>query len=198
MKNIYILLTKSNTVLAKSIRKITKTEFSHSSIAFDSKLDLMYSFARRNPKNPFVGRLVRENTNKGLLKVNEETGCLVYVKSVTDSEYEIILDFIDCILTSEKEWKFNIIGLIGCGLNIPLMRKRKRCCSQFVSQSLSNVHDIHMNRHVMTMQPNDFRVTKGLKLIYCGMIKDIPPEFTEYNSIQINDDTLIEKESPCD
>ena len=48
-KNIYIILTRSDTFISRLIGFFTKEPFTHASIAFDDSLDRMYSFARLNP-----------------------------------------------------------------------------------------------------------------------------------------------------
>ena len=48
MKKIYIILTHTGTMLSKIIKKYTKDEFSHVSIALDKELNRMYSFGRLN------------------------------------------------------------------------------------------------------------------------------------------------------
>ena len=194
MKRIYVMLTKSNTVLATFIRKITRTEFSHSSLALDDNMSEMYSFARVKDNNPFVGRFIPEYLDKGILKKYEHIGCLVFMKEITDEEYAEIVIFIDGIKNSEQEYKFNIIGLIGCGVNKPFERKYRLCCSQFVSKAISCVHDIDLPRHPMSMHPNSFRVTKGLRLVYSGPIKDMPHPFTDETLVEIEDKTLPLKE----
>ena len=194
MKRIYIMLSKSNTVLATCIRKISRTEFSHSSLALDDNLSEMYSFARVKDNNPFVGRFIPEYLDKGILKKYEHIGCLVFMKEVTDEEYSKIVEYIDSIKMSDKEYKFNILGLICCGLNKPYERKHKLCCSQFVSKAISCVHDIELPRHPMSMHPNNFRVARGLRLVYSGPIMNIPHPFTEETLVEIEDKTLPLKE----
>lgn len=195
MKRIYIMLTKSKTVVATAIRKITKAEFSHSSLAVDDNMSRMYSFARLHEKNPFIGRFIPEYLDKGILNKYDYIDCLVFMKEVTDAEYDDILAYIDSFINSKKTWKFNIIGLLTCGLDIAFARKNRMYCSQFVGKALSLVHDIEMPRDPMAMQPNLFRVVESLRLVYSGPIKDIPHPFTDETLIEIEDKTLVRKES---
>lgn len=59
MKEVYIVLTYSGTALSTLIKKFTKDEFAHVSIALDENLEEMYSFGRLNPYNPFNAGFVR-------------------------------------------------------------------------------------------------------------------------------------------
>lgn len=53
MKKIYIIISKTPTVLARTIRLFMKTEYSHASISLDDTCDNMISFGRRAYWNPF-------------------------------------------------------------------------------------------------------------------------------------------------
>ena len=66
MKRIFIVLSSTDTTLAKSIRKCTGTEFSHTSLALDNNFEEMYSFSRRKTNNPFVGRFKKESFDTGI------------------------------------------------------------------------------------------------------------------------------------
>lgn len=68
MKKIYIILTHTGTMLSNIIKKYTKDEFSHVSIALDKELNRMYSFGRLNPYNAFYGGFVHEYINEGTFK----------------------------------------------------------------------------------------------------------------------------------
>lgn len=192
MKRIYILLTRTNTNLAKLIRLTTKTEFSHASICLDNEFKEQYSFIRKYIKNPFIGRCMHENIRTGLFKKYEDTDCRIYSTLVTDDEYNSIKESVLKVFNSKKVYKFNNIGLFGCWFDIEIHRKYKRCCSQYVAESISCVKSIKMPRRFMTMRPNDFRYTEGLDCIYSGTIKDIPIPFDENNIVPIIDPTKKE------
>ena len=48
MKTIYILLTKSDSILSRIIHFITMDSYTHVSIAFDENLEQLYSSSRKN------------------------------------------------------------------------------------------------------------------------------------------------------
>ncbi|NLL30406.1 MAG: hypothetical protein GX258_05050, partial [Clostridiales bacterium] len=69
--NLYIVLTRTNTVISNLIHIVTNDQYTHAAISLDKELNNMYSFARRNTYNPFVGRFRREDINEGVYKFNE-------------------------------------------------------------------------------------------------------------------------------
>ncbi len=66
--NVYVVLSRSRTVLSRTIALATRDEFTHSSLALDQGLDLMFSFGRRRAGNPFVGCFRRERFDDGLYR----------------------------------------------------------------------------------------------------------------------------------
>src|SRR5690554_939767 len=66
MKKIYIVLTRTNTILSRLISIIKNDEYTHASISLNKDLNYMYSFGRKNKYNPFIGRFVKENIDEGV------------------------------------------------------------------------------------------------------------------------------------
>ncbi len=48
MKTIYILLTRSGTLLSKLVYAATGSSYTHASMAFDAELSCLYSSTRKN------------------------------------------------------------------------------------------------------------------------------------------------------
>ena len=48
MKTIYILLTRSGTLLSKLVYAATGSSYTHASMAFDADLSCLYSSTRKN------------------------------------------------------------------------------------------------------------------------------------------------------
>jgi len=63
---LYIVLTRTNTVISKLIHVINNDEYTHAAIALDKELDHMYSFGRKYTFNPFIGVFKHEEINKGI------------------------------------------------------------------------------------------------------------------------------------
>ena len=68
MKQVYLVLSYTGTMLAKIVRFYTKKEYSHVSISLDKDLKKMYSFGRLNPYNAFIGGFVHESLDTGTFK----------------------------------------------------------------------------------------------------------------------------------
>ena len=65
MKRIYIILTKSPTILSKTISAVTKEPYTHSSISFSNTIQPMYSAGRDYALLPAPGHLKVEPLQSG-------------------------------------------------------------------------------------------------------------------------------------
>jgi len=81
---IYIVLTKTGTLLSKAIGMYTGREMNHASIAFDEGLYEMFSFGRRQLNNPLSGGFLREDAERGLF---ESADCVIYRCRISHYQY---------------------------------------------------------------------------------------------------------------
>lgn len=180
MSRIFIVLSSTDTTLAKSIRKCTGTEFSHTSLALDNNFKEMYSFSRRKTNNPFVGRFKKESFDTGIFAKSKECLCQIYTAKVSDEQIDKIKEKLDYFQNSKKVFKFNNLGLFACWFKVIFPRKYKRVCSQFVSECLTYAcPEIILPKHFWIMQPEDFKHAKNIDLVFRGEMKDIPMGLTE-------------------
>ena len=189
MQRIFIVLSSTDTTLAKSIRKCTGTEFSHTSLALDNNFEEMYSFSRRKTNNPFVGRFKKESFDTGIFAKSKQCLCQIYTAKVTEEQISKIKEKLDYFANSKKQFKFNNLGLFACWFKIIFPRKYKRVCSQFVSECLTYAcSEIILPKHYWIMQPEDFKHVKNIDLIFRGQMQDIPKGLSEEEI-----ESLIEK-----
>lgn len=169
MKKIYIILTYTGTILSKIIKYYTGDEFSHVSIALDSKLKRMYSFGRLNPYNPFYGGFVHEGVNIGTFRRFSRTRARIYSLEITDEQYKKIKDTIMCIKKIRKDYKFNSLGLFAVGFHIKIRGDKSFYCAEFVKYLLDQAKvKISLPELV---RPESFKKIENLKLEYDGLLK---------------------------
>mgnify|MGYP000490185553 CR=1 FL=1 len=65
MKSIYLLLTRSDTYVSKTIGLATSDKYTHISISFDEKLEPLYSFARKYKRTPLPAGIRHEALYSG-------------------------------------------------------------------------------------------------------------------------------------
>lgn len=87
MKTIYILLTRTNTILSKLVGIVTNEAYTHAAISFDSEFTTVYSSSRKNGRTLFPAGPCIENLDNDYYKRHTEIPCAVYELQVSDEAY---------------------------------------------------------------------------------------------------------------
>lgn len=169
MKEIYIVLTHTGTVLSRIIKYYTKEKYTHVSIGLDSDLKELYSFGRLNPYNPYKGGFMHEELNGGTFARFRNTIGAVYSLKLTDEQYEKINCLIETMKLNKDKYKFNIIGLFFVSINRKYKREDKFYCAEFVKHILETSLDKKILPEII--KPMDFLDLDNMHLIYEGLFK---------------------------
>ncbi len=169
MKEIFIVLTHTGTILSSIVRFYTKDKYTHVSVGLDSKLEQLYSFGRLNPYNPYKGGFVHEKIDKGTFKRFKNTKTAVYKLKITDKQYEKMKSKIEEIEKKKDKYKFNVMGLFLVSINKRLKRKNKFYCAEFVKYVL----EYALNEKLLPeiIKPMDFLILEDRELVYEGLLK---------------------------
>ena len=135
---IYVLLTGTNTIVAKLIRLYTKEPYSHASIALDAELKQLYSFARKQRFNPLNSGFVMEDLEKGVFGADKKANCGVYEVPVTEEQYEYICEEIGRFINNQDHYKYNYFGLFSAMFGKEIQDDTHFLCSQFVNHVFFN------------------------------------------------------------
>jgi len=177
-RNIYIVLTRTPTSLAKIIRTLKGLHYSHASMAFDRELYYMFSMGRRWTNNPFSGCFVQENINKGVYRRSARVPCAVMELPVTETQYARMASVTKEFLLNCDAWRFNTVGLIYHLMGLGQQDSNSFFCSEWVYFVLreGGVCDLHCPRQAVN--PEDLAdICQGLggRLIYRGDLKHYGP-----------------------
>lgn len=173
MKTIYILLTKSETILSKIVHFVTADAYTHASIAFDGNLQTIYSSSRKNGRTLFPAGPCREYLHKGYYRQHPQIPCAVYELKVSEETYENAIGEVEQIIEKADQYHFNIIGLLLCRFNIPYHRKHYFFCSQFVSEVLQRSRAVKLPKDTSLMRPIDYTRLPGLFCRFEGYLSDL-------------------------
>ena len=169
MKQIYIVLTHTGTILSRIIKTYTKDEFSHVSISLDVELKQMYSFGRLNPYNPFMGGFVHEYIDKGTFKRFYKTVTSVRCLNITDEQYNKAEEIIKKFEREKDTYKFNVLGLFAAGFHKKIGKENSFYCAEFVKYVLEKSGiEIQLPN---VIKPEDFTRVDELKEIYSGLLR---------------------------
>ncbi|SET16359.1 hypothetical protein SAMN05216389_106117 [Oceanobacillus limi] len=172
---VYIMLSDTGTLFTNLIKKYTKAPYNHASLSFDPELKEMYSFGRKNPKNPLHGGFVKEDIHTGTYSKFKDTTCVIYKLEVTEREVEKMKRIIDVFIRNDDKFLYNILGVIGVSLKEPVEFSNSYFCSQFVAEILRR-SGIHLwDKLPVMVTPDDFRKNERLQLIYEGKLFNFEP-----------------------
>ena len=174
MKEIYIVLSHSGTKISNLINLFTHDKYSHISLSFDKKCNLMYSFGRKYDLFPFYGVFKEENIKENLFVKKDNSIMAIYELKVTKKKYKKIKYKIEEIKKGNKG--YNIIGLILAEFKIKLNRK-KYYCSEFIYEVLSDKKINIINKNKKIFRPEEIINNLKTNKIYEGRIKNYISNF---------------------
>ena len=173
MRDIYILLTRSSTLLSRMIGMTTQDTYTHVSLCPHEDLDCFYSFGRRVPTRPLPAGLVREELACGFFALHPDIPCALYRIPVKDEAYRALCRRLDAMLARAAHYRYNLLGLIFCLFSIPHRREEHFFCSQFVGTLLEENGCLSLPRHASLLHPGDFAHLPAAKLCYTGKIRGL-------------------------
>ena len=166
-QKVYILLSRTNTVMARFLHSMTGDEFTHASLALDPHLGRRYSFARRNFYMPLIAGFIAENIHTGVFGRQLGATCALYELEVSvDSYQRICASFFD----EYALYRYNFLGLALIKFGIAHHRPYRFVCSQFVAHVLSEAGALTFSKDNSLVTPNDFAQLPQLKLVYKGLL----------------------------
>ena len=182
MKKVYFILTDTGTALSKIIRFFMKDEYAHVSISLDKNLNQMYSFGRINPYNPFYGGFIHEYIDKGTFKRFYKTKARILEFNVTEEQFRIVKTTISKFKRTNKDYKFNIIGLFAIYFNIKRQKEDYYYCAEFIKYVTENAN---LNLELPDLvRPENFKEIKGSTIIYEGLLQKYKPAEEEKKLIK--------------
>ena len=160
---VFIILTASENLFAKTIRLFTKSNFSHATIALNSELDKLFSFDARG--------FVDDGLNE-LTKISTTYYYSAYMFICTQDEYNIINNIIEGFETQKDSFKYSIKGIINFIFGKKTEYEGEWFCSEFVSYLVNAVSPNTLKKHYSLYSPEDLRHTHKFIKLDEGFIKN--------------------------
>lgn len=169
MKELYIVLSRSQTIFAKAIRLVTRKHYNHTSIAFDESLDTFYSFGRINPRLMFPAGFITEGVHNGFFKIHPDCEICVLKTAVSDEDMRLIQDRLNVFIADARKYKYDVFHIPHMMLERAYTPKNNYVCSVFVASLLKDIFDF--GKDYSLVYPEDFYRLKYDK-IYEGTAGD--------------------------
>lgn len=173
-KKVYIILTDTGTLFTRCIKLFTRKPHNHASISFDPQLKEVYSFGRRKPSNPFVGGFVKENVQHDFFR---KSRCIIYSITVTETQYEKMKRKIEQMEKEQRNYRYNLLGLLFILFKIPYNRENAYFCSQFVASILHESGVLFFNKPPCLITPYDLLDEYNMQRVYEGRLHLYPHVF---------------------
>jgi inositol transport system substrate-binding protein len=164
-RKIYILLTRSRTVVSKTIGLLTGDEYTHVAIALDRDLKSLCSFSRHFRRLPLPAGLVEEPLS---VEHFGDVPCMLCAVTVTEPVYRNVRRTIHRMMREKERYSYSIKGLAMCRIGIAEKRPGKYFCSQFVSEVLGESGAVKLPKAPPLMRPQDFTGLPELECLYRG------------------------------
>lgn len=185
---VFIILQHSGALLGKIVKAVTKDEFSHACISFNSKLTPIYSFGIKD--NSLLkgghGLVIQKDGPDDIFYQTHDVYYSVYVMYVSKKSYLAMQDRMQQFIDKKDVWKFDVKNLISNYLGISSEYSKKWFCSRFVAEiigqgrQLSKVPSLH--------RPQDFAEFDDITLVNHGRdLKKYNYRLTEKNLKKLRD-----------
>ena len=169
---IYLVLTRTGTVISKCIGIVTGKAYTHVSIASNILLTDMYSFCRDKKDMPLPANFNHEDINTEVFGACKTIPSEVYRIPVTHEQIDRYRDVIRHFIINRSSYTYDVGAFLPMALHIPYRLRNKFVCSVWVGFVLGKSginHDI--KKHPSLIEPEDFRSIQGAELVYRGDLK---------------------------
>jgi len=169
--SIYIVLTRSRTIVSKLIHVVSQEEYTHAAISFDRSLQEMYSFGRKYKHVPFIGRFRRESFNEGVFRAHNNIPGIVIEVKVTEEKYLKAKSLLNNFIENSSVYKYHYLGLLYNYLQKEANIENRFICSEFVYHILkeSDIIDIDMSSNLV--RPETLRTNLRKNIVFEGDLK---------------------------
>ena len=171
---VYIVLSSGSSLFATAIKAVTKNEFSHAMIAFNAKLDPLYSFGTRHDGK--LGFVI--NNPKDRVWDIEDCKYSVYVMYVTNSAKRAMKKRLNDFISKEKDLKYDFKGILDIWRGKDSESHNKWFCSRFVMEIISKAQNL--SKVPSLWRPGDIEQLSNISLVNRGFnFYNYNPKVTE-------------------
>ena len=172
---LYVVLTRTDTLVARAIRFFTGKKFSHVSLSDDCSLDSMYSFCRDRAAFPLPAHFNEERPERDVFGMSECVPCEVYRIPINEEQYRIYRGLIAHFSSNREKYAYSLIGLVAIFFRVEREVTTRFVCSVWVGFMLRAIGIVPIRDKPLSLyEPEDFRRVPEAFLIYRGNLKGYP------------------------
>mgnify|MGYP000008498368 CR=1 FL=1 len=170
--SIYVVLTRTNTIVSRIIHIFTNDRYTHASISLDRELKYMYSFGRKWAYNPFIGGFKYENLYEGGYKFSKILPGIIIELKITEEQYNNVNSLLNQFISNPEDYKYNYLGLVNNLMNKEVCYEYRFLCSEFVYHVLKESGIVDFNKARNLVKPVDFLNLKG-EVVFEGDLRTL-------------------------
>lgn len=202
---VYVLLTYTNSLMAKAIKFVTHQPYSHAGISLDSSLTNIFTYGRKEVKDKC--KFTVESIFDGALgAVKDSTPYSLYVSFFKKYQFETLKERIENIKEDINKHGYSYIGLINFALGKETYNDYRMFCSQFVADVIKAGDPNRVKKHASRYSPSDLSKVKGMHFVTKGILGKYNQNKVEERVAQIKrsvaiksgPNPLIESALECD
>ncbi len=152
MAAIYIVFSSTPNRVGRLVRKFTREEFNHASIALDQNLTQMYGFARRFYRTPLYGGFVKESLSRYHQNGQASHICVCKIP-VTAEQYKELEQLLTKMENDSDHYLYNHLSALGAVMHRRVYVKDAYTCIEFCVDILHKLGvDIDPKQHYTICQ----------------------------------------------
>lgn len=179
---IYIVLSRTETGFARTLRSVGHLNYNHSAISLDKDLRELYSFARSEQYGWLTARLVHETTDRYLVNAKNDIPIRVYRIPVTQQQHDWVRKTIYDIMADPK-YIYNLLSVLTYPLFGGFSTYKAFSCSEFVAYVLHHL-GYRLSKPQSRYRPDDLQPLLEEYLCYDGKL-------LEFSSVRTTSDTYF-------
>ena len=186
---VFIILQHNGTRLGNIIKKVTKDEYTHACISFNSALSPIYSFGLK--KGEKTGKengsgLVIQSGPTAPFYLERKSTYSIYVMYVNKEQYENMQKTLKWFVKRRDKIGFDIPSLILNWLEKPSEKSKKYFCSRFVAEIINAGYKL--DKVPSLWRPEDFKSLSNITLVDKGN------DFKKYSKEIVDNNIELVKE----
>lgn len=191
LKPVFIYLSHAKKGFGKFVKLMTNAPYSHASIAFDSSLDHVYSFATRDGHTMIpVG--FSEESKKSYMKLNPEMTYALYVYFASPKSYEMMKAKVSEFQKNAANYRYDVPGVVKLFFGLPNANEKRFFCSEFVALILDAGEKKVTTKAADLTKPMDLPDAKDMRLVDMGHIKDYDKSFVDKRVAQLKKEAIAQ------
>ncbi len=179
MKHLYIILSKTNTKVAKTIRIIGKQNYSHVSVSLEEDFSHIYAYGRPQYNGFLLGGLVEESLDRYTLRKNIPTPIKVLKIEITDYQYKWIKNVINEMLYN-PEYMYNLYSILTYPITKGIYVKNTFTCVEFAVYILQYLGYL-ADKPAYKYKPDEISQILNKHTVFEGDAREILPYIVDDN-----------------